>query len=163
MGSYINPRSLLIFTGLGIAAGLVFAAAPIMTGAMATALGGTTIGMVVAAASNAPLATAAYCAGVMGSFGALFGVNFSALTNHVRKVVSSWLSTRFGDEKKAESALQPQLMPARAHALEAPAIDVQAEMVSGGFAEKHASARTGGFKEVLASHSTEATPSCHVR
>jgi hypothetical protein len=163
LASYINPRSLLIFTGLGVAAGLVFAAAPIMTGAMATSLGGTTIGMVVGAATNAPLATAAYCAGVMGCFGALFGVNFSALTNDVRKVTSSWLSTRFGDEKKVESAVQPQLAPARAHALEAPAIDVQAEMVSGSFVEKHAPARTGGFKEVLAAQGAESPSSCVVR
>lgn len=115
--SYINVRSGLIFIALGMVAGAVFAAAAIPAGlpAMATALTGTGLGAVVTAATtglsgaaataNAALATAAYTVGVMGCFGAMFGVRYAAVTNDVRQITASMLSKTFSDEKTAKPAV----------------------------------------------------------
>lgn len=79
--TYVNPRVGLAMTAIGIVGGLIMAAAFLATGGAAGGIIpalGTITGLGEAAA--APAALTAYSAGVMGTFGALWFLNFPKIT-----------------------------------------------------------------------------------
>ena len=163
LASYVNVRSGLIFTALGMVVGGVFAAAAILPGSavgLTGAIANVGMGSIVAAGTatgHAALAAAAYCVGVMGSFGALFGFRFAHMTNDARKVTATWLSTKFSDEKAVEGQAL-QLAQEQNKQLEGAVVDVQAEQVGAGarsHAEKHASRTGQSFQELVLNRSSE--------
>ncbi|NBX02769.1 MAG: hypothetical protein EBR02_01625 [Alphaproteobacteria bacterium] len=166
IASYINPRAGMIFIAMGMVAGAVFAwaaapaveafataGAPAASGAGITSavISGTGIASVIkstlTAGGSAIAATAAYCVGVMGMFGAMFGVRYAHLTNDLRNVMAGFLSTKFGDKDKApEQAPQLQMQPVRE--LQTPVIDVQVEQVPSHMAKLETRLQQG-FQKML--------------
>lgn len=186
IASYINPRAGMIFIAMGMVAGAVFAwaAAPAVAafvaagapaaggaGITSAVISGTGIASVISStlaaggsAMAATASTAAYCIGVMGMFGAMFGVRYAHLTNDLRNVMGGFLSTKFGDKEKApEQAPQLQMQPVRE--LQTPVIDVQVEQVA--LAPQHAakveSRAAQGYTEMVSKQAAEPDCGCHHR
>ncbi len=84
----INPKVMITFAALGAVAGVVMATAFLATGGAAAvpALGS----LLGSAATSAPAVTA-YFAGVMASFGALFGMNLPTVATQMTNVMGDTL------------------------------------------------------------------------
>lgn len=169
IASYINPRAMLIFTGLGLAGGLLYTAAAVAGAGGLAAVGAEALASSmpgISAVTSAVSATAApvmglaastaaalsYCVAGVAAFGAIFGFRFAHMTNDMRNVTAAWLSNKFGDKPAQEQA--PALQPARAMAIEAPAIDVSAQVIATepaiSHASQHAPRAQEGYREMAA-------------
>jgi len=105
-----NWKVAVTFGAIGIAAGLVCAAA-LAAGAFSL----PAIGAVAAAAGgNAAAATTAYCVGVIGCFGAMFGINIPELATRANKVFEGLLTGKSIGASWDKETSVPQVHPQHA-------------------------------------------------
>ena len=122
---YINPKIGITFAAIGAVGGLILGAAFIASGgaagvvmgapAVLSALTGLSAATFTPTAAGFSAATVlAYSAGVCGSFGALFGVNYPKLTSEITEFTGNLLGGKIiGREWKLPE--QSQSAPAVAH------------------------------------------------